>query len=77
MARGGVETTSGRDQFTRHAHTCDHLASSIMVITGGLEDIFDGASRRTLTDKVEDGLTLRGVDGPGREKGEMGGIALT
>jgi len=48
-----------------------------MVITGGLEDIFDGASRRTLTDKVEDGLTLRGVDGPGREKGEMGGIALT
>ncbi len=77
MARGGVETTSGSDQFARHAHTSDHLASSFIVITGGLEDVIDGASRGTFVEKAQDGLTLRRVDGSGREKGEMGGIALT
>src|SRR5438876_2128896 len=77
MTRGGVDTTSGRDQFARHAHTDDHLASSLVVITGGLEDVIDGASRGTFVEEAGDGLTLRGVDGSGREKGEMGGIALT
>ena len=77
MSRGGVETTSGRDKFACHAHTYDHLASSFIVIAGGLEDVIDGASRGTFVEEAEDGLTLRRVDGSGREKGEMGGIALT
>jgi hypothetical protein len=77
MARGGVETTSGRDQFAGHAHTSDHLASSFIVITGGLEDVIDGASRGTFVEEAEDGLTLRRVNGTSRKKGEMGGIALT
>ena len=52
MTSGGVETTSGRDQFACYAHTCDHLASSIIVITGGLEDVFDGARCRTAVEKA-------------------------
>ena len=52
MSRGGVETTSGRDQFARHAHTSDHLASSFIVITGGLEDVIDGASRGTFVEEA-------------------------
>ncbi len=77
MSRGGVETTGGRDQFAGHAHTDDHLTSSFVVITAGLEDVIDGASRGTFVEEAEDRLTLRRVDGSSGEKGEMGGIALT
>ena len=51
MSRGGVETTRGRDQFARHAHTHNHLASSIRVITGGLEDVIDGARCGTVVEE--------------------------
>ena len=58
MTSGGVETTSGRDQFACYAHTCDHLASSIIVITGGLEDVFDGAGGRAGVQEAQDGLAI-------------------
>ena len=59
MTGGGVEATSRSDEFASHAHAQDHLASGLLVIAGGLNDVFEGADGRAGVEEVQDGLAMR------------------
>jgi hypothetical protein len=41
MVGCGIETTGGRDQFSRHLHAYEHFAPGFLVVAGGLEDLWD------------------------------------
>jgi len=76
MVGGGVETTSGRDQFSGHFHTHQHFASGFAVVAGGLEDVRDGPGGVAVLQEAQDGLPVGGADGTGTEACELAVVAL-
>ncbi len=65
MIGGGVETTSGRDQFPGHPHAYEHFAPGFLVVAGDFEDLLDALWGGTVLQEAEDGLPMWGAQGTG------------
>ncbi len=67
MVSSGVEAGSGRDDFAGGLHALEHFATRFVVITGGIQDGFDGLRSGTVMQEAENGLPMYGLDGSGAQ----------
>src|SRR5438105_14563940 len=76
MVGGGVETTSGRDQFSGHLHAQQHFTSGFAVVAGGLKNVRDGPGDSAVLQETEDGVPVGRADGTGTQARELVVVAF-
>lgn len=76
MVGCGVEATGGADEFASQSHAGEHFAPGCGVVAGSGQDVRDALRGRVVAQEVEDGLTVRGMQGSGRETGKVGAVSF-
>jgi len=74
---GGIEATSGGEEFAGLLHANEHFAPGVVVVGGSVEDGGYVLGRGAGVQEVENGLTMGGVQGGRAEACQVGASAFT